>query len=91
MPALLTLRVLNENEKVELRRLAHGRRTKARLCDRARICWLACQGRRVAAIAAEVGVCGETAQAWIKCYNASGMAALADTGRCGHPPTYTAE
>ena len=91
MPKQLTLRPLSDEEEAGLRRLAHGRKTEARLRDRARVCWAAHRGRRVAAIAAEVGVCGETARTWIKRFNAGGLAALADAGRSGRPPTYTAE
>ena len=87
----LRLRALTEAEATELRALAHGRKTEVRLRDRARICWLAHQGRRVPPIAAELGVCPATARTWIKRCNAAGPDGLRDAGRSGRPPTYTAE
>jgi len=82
---------LAAEEATALRRLARSRTEPARAVERARICWLAHQGWRVAAIAAEVGVCEATARAWIKRFNARGLAGLRDAGRGGRPPTYTAE
>jgi len=86
----LTLRPLATEEAAALRRLAHARTAPARAVERARICWLAHQGRTVPAIAVAVGVCEATARAWIKRFNADGLAGLADAGRGGRPPTYTA-
>lgn len=87
----LTLRILTDDEETELRALAHGRKAEARLRDRARICWLAHQGGRVAGIATEVGCCQATVRTWIKRFNALGLAGLHDAGRSGRPPLYTAE
>jgi transposase len=87
----LTLRALTAEEEAALPRLAQGRKTEARLRDRARICWAAHQGQRVPAIAAELGVCEATARLWIKRFNADGLDGLRDAGRSGRPPTYTAE
>jgi len=86
----LTLRVLIEEEEAGLRGLAHGRRAEVRLRDRARICWLAHRGRRVAEIAAEVGVCRATVRTWIARFNAAGLDGPREAGRSGRPPTYTA-
>jgi len=86
----LTLRELTEEEAVGLRALAQGRKAEVRLRDRARICWLAHQGRRVPQIAAELGVCQATARTWITRFNAAGLDGLRDAGRTGRPPTYTA-
>lgn len=91
MQPLLTLRPLDTEEVAALRRLARSRTEPARAVERARICWLAHQGWRVAAIAAEVGVCEATARAWMTRFNARGLAGLQDAGRGGRPPTYTAE
>ena len=91
MQAPLTLRALTEEEAAGLRALAHGRKTEVRLRDRARICWLAHQGRRVPQIAAELGLCPDTARTWIKRFNAAGWDGLRDAARTGRPPTYTAE
>ena len=85
----LMLRPLTPEEEGALRALARGRTTEARLRDRARLCWLAHEGRRVPALAAEVGVCEATARTWIGRFNAAGLAGLRDAGRSGRPPTYT--
>ncbi len=86
----LTLRALSAEEADALGRLARSRTEPARKVERARICWLAHEGRRVAAIAAEVGVCEATSRTWIKRFNAGGLAGLRDAGRGGRPPTYSA-
>ena len=91
MPKLLALRALTEEEAAGLRRLAYGRKAEVRLRDRARICWAAHQGRRVPAIAAELGVADRTVRLWLKRFNARGLDGLRDAGRSGRPPTYTAE
>ena len=91
MPKLLTLRALTEEEEAGLQRLAHGRKAEVRLRDRARICWAARQGRRVAQIAAGLGVGDRTVRLWLKRFNAHGLDGLADAPRSGRPPTYTAE
>lgn len=87
----LTLRTLTEEERARLRALTQGRKTEVRLRDRAHICWLAHQGRRVPQIAAELGVCEATVRTWIKRFNMAGLDGLRDAGRTGRPPTYTAE
>lgn len=91
MPTLCVVRPLTEEEAPAVARLAHGRTAAARLVERARIVWLSSQGRRVAAIAAEVGCSGPTVRTWIARFNAAGLDGLADAGRSGRPPTYTAE
>ncbi len=91
MPKLLTLRALTEAEETGLRALAHGRKTEARMRDRARICWAAHQGRRVPTIAAELGVTDRTVRRWLNRVNAHGLAGLQDAGRSGRPPTYPSE
>ncbi len=90
MQTPLTLRPLSADEAEALRRLSRSRTEPARAVEHARMCWLAHEGRRVAAIAAEVGVCEATVRAWIARFNAGGLAGLRDAGRGGRPPTYTA-
>lgn len=85
----LTLRILHEEEAAALCRLAQGRKTEVRLRDRARICQLAYQGRRVPQIATELGSCEATVRRWIKRFNTDGLDGLHDAGRTGRPPTYT--
>ncbi len=91
MPAPLELRSLRDDEAKDLRTLAHGRKVEARLRDRAHICWLAHQGRRVAEISATVGVSHRSVRRWIHRFTAEGLAGLTDAPRRGRPPTYTAE
>ncbi len=91
MPERLTLRPLTAEEEQTLHALARGQKTEARLRDRARICWLAHQGKRVAEIVAELGVGDATARLWLKRFNARGPDGLQDAPRAGRPPTYTCE
>jgi transposase len=85
----LRLRTLTEEENEEIKRLAHARSAPARLVERARMIWLASQGRGVSAIAAEVGVRAETVRLWLKRFNTSGLAGVQDAPRSGRPATYT--
>jgi transposase len=57
--------------------------------ERARIIWLAQQGRRVPAIAAALRRTEPTVRLWLKRFNTTGLAGLADQPRAGRPPTYT--
>lgn len=91
MPKLLRVRELNEEERAEVRRLAHSRTAAARLVERARIVWLSAEGHRVAAIAAEVGCHAQTVRLWLTRFNAGGVAGLQDVARPGGPATYTPE
>ncbi len=85
----LTLRGMTAEEEQALRSLAQSRTAQARLRDRARICWLAAQGQRVAAITGQVGVAGGTVRLWITRFNAEGLDGLRDRRRSGRPATYT--
>jgi transposase len=87
----LKLRPLTAEEEAALRALARGRKAEVRLRDRARLCWLAHEGKHAPAIAAELGVAEATARTWIRRFNADGLDGLRDAGRSGRPPTYTAE
>jgi transposase len=89
MPKLLRVRELTEDERAEVRRLAHSRTEAARLVERARIVWRSAEGWRVAAIAAEVGCHAQTVRLWLARFNAGGVAGLADAPRAGGPATYT--
>jgi len=91
VPELLLLRPLTEEEATDLRTLAHGQKVEARLRDRARICWLSHEGRRVREIIALVGVNEKTVRRWITRFNAQGLTGLRDAPRLGRPPTYTPE
>jgi transposase len=87
----LTLRPLAAQEADAVGRLARSRSAPARAVERARIVELAHQGRRVPAIARELGVCEATVRTWLKRFSAAGLDALADAPRAGRPPTYTPE
>lgn len=86
----LILRPVTEEEARGLERLAKGRKTEARLRDRARVCWLSHSGQRVSQIVAAVGLSDWTVRKWLKRFNARGLAGLQDRARAGRPPTYTA-
>jgi transposase len=88
VPETLTLRALLAEEAQELRELAHSRTAEARLRDRARICWLAHQGQRVAAIQAELHLADGTVRLWITRFNDQGLDGLRDRRREGRPTTY---
>lgn len=71
--------------------LARSRTAPVRTAERARIIWLARQGRGVPAIARELGINPETIRFWLKRFNELGLAGLRDEPRSGRPPTYTPE
>jgi transposase len=85
----LQVRKLTTEEQESLRRLAHSRTEPARAVERARIIWLAHQGWRVPAIAAELRLTPATVRLWLKRFNGEGVAGLRDQPRAGRPPTYT--
>ncbi len=89
MPKLSTPRPLTLEEEEAVGRLARSRTAPARAVERARIVWLARQGRRVPAVAREVGVSEATARRWLKRFAERGLDGLADAPRAGRPPTYT--
>ena len=91
MPKLVKVRELGEAERAEVRRLAHSRTEAARLVERARIVWLSAEGRRVAAVAEEVGCHAQTVRLWVTRFDADGLAGLRDQPRPGGPVTYTPE
>ncbi len=91
MTVPLQLRPLSPDEARDLQALAQAQKVEARIRERARICWLAHQGRRVAEISATVGVGHRTVRRWIHRFNAEGLAGLTDAPRRGRPPMYTPE
>jgi transposase len=91
VPKWLTLRGLTPDEERTINRVAHSRTAPARAVERARILWLAHQGRRVPAIARELGLCEQTVRLWLTRFNAHGLEGLNDGARAGRPPTYTPE
>jgi len=88
---MLQLRPLTVEEHTTITRLRQSRTEAARTVERARIIWLAAQGWRAPAIAAEVRVHPDTVRLWLKRFNAAGLDGLRDAPRPGCPPTYTRE
>jgi transposase len=74
-----------------IRQLAHARTAPARTVERARIVWLAHQGRRVPAIAQELHLTPTTVRSWLMRFNRQGLAGLQEKPRPGRPPIYTPE
>ena len=61
------------------------------MVQRAQIIWRASRSETAAAIAARVGLDGETVRKRIRRFNWEGLEALKDRPRAGRPPTYTPE
>jgi transposase len=91
VPKLLGLRCRSAEEEKTIGRLARSRTAPVRLVERARIIGLAAQGRRVPAIAAELGISEPVVRRWLERFNAGGVAGLADAPRSGRPVTYPPE
>lgn len=87
----LRVRQMTAEEVEAIKRMAHSRTESTRGVERARILWLSRQGRRVPAIAKELGIGQDTVRLWLKRFNAKGLEGLKDEPRSGHPTTYTAE
>jgi transposase len=82
---------LTLEEHTTITRLRQSRTAAARLVERARIVWLASQGRRVPAIAAELRLHEQTVRHWLKRFNAHGLEGLHDAARPGRPRRYTVD
>ncbi|MDQ3695560.1 MAG: helix-turn-helix domain-containing protein [Chloroflexota bacterium] len=91
MPKVLRLRPLTGEEEAAIAGLARSRTAPARAVERARIVRLAHGGRRVPAIAEEVGVSEATVRRWLGRFNDRGPDGLVDAPRAGRPPTYSPE
>ena len=88
---MLQLRPLTPEEHITITRLRQSRTEATRTVERARIIWLASQGWRVPAIAAELRMNERTVRTWLTRFNAAGLAGLRDAPRSGCPPTYSRE
>src|ERR687889_1813244 len=89
--APVCLRELTAEEHATVTRLAHSRTAPAQMVQRAQIIWRARCGESASAIAARVGLDGETVRKRIRRFNAEGLDALKDRYRSGRRPTYTPE
>jgi transposase len=87
----LQVRSLTPDELDTVRHLSQSRTAAARTVERAKIIWLASQGRGVPAIARDLHLNDDTVRLWLKRFNAEGLDGLRDRPRAGRPATYTAE
>lgn len=86
----IKLRVLTDEEKAALEKLARSRTAAAREVERARIILLASTGQRVPVLAAQLALSAATVRTWLKRFNKKGLDGLQDRRRCGRPATYNA-
>src|SRR5689334_12205380 len=89
--ASVCLRDLTPAECAAVQKLAHSHTAPAQRVQRAQIIWRARCGENASAIAARVGLDGETVRKRIHRFNAEGLEALKDQDRSGRRPTYSAE
>jgi transposase len=89
--APVCLRDMTAAEHAVVQKLAHSRTAPAQRVQRAQIIWRASRGESASAIAARVGLDGETVRKRIRRFNAEGLEALKDRHRSGRRPTYTPE
>jgi transposase len=87
----LRVRTLMEAEQQEIQRLSRSRTEPARRVERALMIWLSHEGKKVPAIARQVGVGEPTVRRWIERFKEFGLRGLEDLPRPGKPPTYTSE
>lgn len=89
--AAVCLRELTAEERTTLQKLAHSRTAPAQMLQRAQIIWRASCGETASAVAARVGLDGETVRKRIHRFNREGAEALMDRYRSGRRPSYTPE
>ena len=87
----LGVRVLSEEEREALRRIARSRTVGAGQVRRAQIVLHALEGLKAPEISARMDLCGATVRHWLKRFNARGLQGLEEDVRSGRPPTYSAE
>ncbi len=87
----LGVRVLSEEEREALGRIARSRTVGAGQVRRAQIVLHALEGRKAPEISARMDLCGATVRHWLKRFNARGLQGLEEDVRSGRPPTYSAE
>lgn len=81
---------LAESDRAELERQVRAGATPQKVVLRALIVLLAADGAANAQIAAELGICVDTARKWRARFAAKGLIGLVDAPRSGRPPVYTA-
>ncbi len=87
----IRVREMTTAESEAVKRLAHSRTEPARAVERAKIVWLAHEGKLAPEIAEELHLDEATIRRWLKRFNAKGIEGLLDRPRAGAPPTYSAE
>jgi len=87
----LGVRVLSEEEREALGRIARSRTVGAGLVRRAQIVLHALEGLKAPEISARMDLGGATVRHWLKRFNARGWQGLEEDVRSGRPPTYSAE
>jgi transposase len=87
----IRIRELTTDEEQTIEKRARSRTEPARLVERAKMVWLARQGKVAPAIGREIGVNQATVRLWLKRFNAKGLAGLQDEPRSGRPSTYSQE
>jgi transposase len=87
----LGVRVLSEEEREALGRIARSRTVGAGQVRRAQIVLHALEGLKAPEISARMDLCGATVRHWLKRFNARGLQGLGEDVRSGRPPTYSAE
>ena len=87
----LRVRVVSDEEREELGRMARSRTVGAGLVRRAQIVLHALEGQKAPEISARMGLGGVTVRHWLKRFNARGLQGLEEDVRTGRPPTYSAE
>jgi transposase len=89
--APVCLRNLSTDELTTVKRLARSHSAPAQRVQRAQIIWRASRGESASAIAARLGLDGETVRKRIHRFNAEGLEALKDRHRSGRPLIYSAD
>jgi transposase len=87
----LRVRVVSDEEREELGRMARSRTVGAGLVRRAQIVLQALEGQKAPEISARMDLGGVTVRHWLKRFNARGLQGLEEDVRTGRPPTYSAE
>src|SRR3954466_2651105 len=87
----LRVRVVSDEAREELGRMARSRTVGAGLVRRAQIVLHALEGLKAPEIGARMDLGGATVRHWLKRFNARGLQGLEEDVRTGRPPTYSAE
>ncbi len=87
----MQLRVVTDEERQAVKRLAHSRTASARSVERAQVVLAALEGQQVEDIAAQLRLSRNTVYLWLHRFEERGVAGLEDRSRTGRPRTYPGE